>query len=252
VALPDAAPTDAPDRARMLAPTRFLDSDHPDVIAFAREACGDAPTETERATRLFRAARERLRYDPYSLKLDPDEYRASTLLRRAAAYCVPKAVLLCAAARAAGIPARLGFCDVKNHLATEKLLQSLNNVELFVWHGYVELWLADRPIKATPAFNASLCNRFGVPPLEFDGTNDALLQPFDGEGRRYMEYVHDRGLYYDLPLDEILSGFAAAYGSAPFTRAKSAAPAVHDDAFHDDAAAVVTAAADGPTPSEKG
>jgi len=211
------------DRA-FLAPGRIVDSDHADVIAFARGVCEGASTERERAARLFAAVRERLRYDPYTVTVDPEEYRASTLLRRERAYCVPKAVLLCAAARAAGIPARLGFADVKNHLASEKLLRTLGT-DLFAFHGYVELWIDGRPIKATPAFNAALCSRFGVPPLEFDGEHDAMLQAFDGQGRRCMEYLRDRGLYLDLPLDEILATFAELYGRGR--------PAGRDEAFHD-------------------
>ena len=208
-----------------LAPGRFVDSDHRDVIAFSRETCAGARSDRESASRLFEAVRERLRYDPYTIRTDPNEYVASTLLRRTRAYCIPKAVLLCAAARAAGIPARLGFADVKNHLASKKLLDTLGS-DLFAFHGYVELWIDGRPVKATPAFNAALCARFGVPPLAFDGEHDALLQAFDGQGRRYMEYVRDRGLYLDLPLDEILRTFAELYGTA------RPPGDTHDEAFH--------------------
>jgi transglutaminase-like putative cysteine protease len=207
-----------------LAPGRFVDSDHPEVIAFARAICDGARDDRERASRLFRAVRERLRYDPYTISADPNEYLASTLLARTRAYCVPKAVLLCAAARAAGIPARLGFADVKNHLASAKLLETIGT-DLFAFHGYVELWIDGRPVKATPAFNAALCARFGVPPLEFDGVHDAMLQAFDGQGHRYMEYLRDRGLYLDLPLDEILRTFAELYAGARPPRGR-------DEAFH--------------------
>jgi transglutaminase-like putative cysteine protease len=207
-----------------LAPGRFVDSDHPAVVAYAAEVCDGAADDAERAARLFASVRERLRYDPYTISGDPDEYVASKLLDRTRAYCIPKAVLLCAAARAAGIPARLGFADVRNHLASQKLLDSLGS-DLFAFHGYVELWIGGRPLKATPAFNAGLCARFGVPPLEFDGESDALLQPFDGQGRQYMEYVRDRGLYLDLPLDEIMHTFASLYRARPPSD-------THDDAFH--------------------
>jgi transglutaminase-like putative cysteine protease len=207
-----------------LAPGRFVNSDHPDVIAFARATCHGASTARERASRLFGAVRDRLRYDPYSVTVDPEDYLASTLLGRDRAYCVPKAVLLCAAARAAGIPARLGFADVKNHIASEKLLKKLGT-DLFVWHGYVELWIEGRSLKATPAFDAALCARFGVAPLECDGVHDALLHPRDGEGSRYMEYLRDRGLYLDLPLPEILTTFASVYNPELIGHA-------HDPAFH--------------------
>ncbi|MFZ2508998.1 MAG: transglutaminase domain-containing protein [Steroidobacteraceae bacterium] len=59
---------------------------------------------------------------------------------------ISKAVLLAAAARAAGIPARLGFA----------------------YHGFTELWLEGRWIKVTPTFNRSLCERFGVKTRDFE------------------------------------------------------------------------------------
>jgi transglutaminase-like putative cysteine protease len=211
-----------------LAPARFVDSDHPDVVAYARELAGDARSPREKAARLFRGVRDRLRYDPYSLTVDPEDYRASRILARTSAYCVPKAVLLCAVARASGIPARLGFADVRNHLSSEKLLRTMGT-DLFVFHGYVELWIDGVPRKASPAFNAELCARFGVPPLEFDGEHDALLQAFDGAGARFMEYVRDRGLFVDLPYDEMMRAFAETYakdGKPPELRREQ------DEAFH--------------------
>lgn len=211
-----------------LAPGAFVDSDHPRIIAFAERVCEGATSPGDRASRLFRAVREQVRYDPYTMTFEPDAYRASNVLHQERAYCIPKAVLLAAVARAAGIPARLGFADVKNHLASPKLLATLGS-DLFAFHGYVELWIDDRPIKVTPAFNAALCARFGVAPLDVDprAPADALLQSFDGAGRKYMEYVRDRGLYLDLPLDEIERTFRALYGDL------AARAAARDEAFHD-------------------
>lgn len=194
-----------------LSPGVFVDSDHPEVVAFARATCEGATTDTERARLLFRTVRERLRYDPYSFTPDPNEHKASTLLSRERAWCVPKAVLLCASARAMGIPARLGFADVRNHLASPKLVRVLGT-DLFVYHGYVELWLDGRIVKATPAFNEALCERFRVPVLDFDGKTDAMLQAFSADGQKHMEYVRERGTYADLPFSEIVACFVETYG----------------------------------------
>lgn len=205
--------TASPQDPSFLAPTWFIDSDHPSVIAFAKGAAAGATTQLEKASRLFTSVREIVRYDPYTLTVDPEDYKASQVLTKKGAYCIPKAVLLCAVARAAGIPARLGFADVKNHLSSRKLIRMLGT-DVFAWHGYVELWVDGKPIKATPAFNQALCARFGVPPLQLDGKGDAMLQAFDGTGRKYMEYLRDRGLYTDLPLEEIKATFAELYGGA--------------------------------------
>src|SRR5207253_6736755 len=160
---------------------------------------------------LLRRAR-RHRYDPYTMSADPETYRASTVLRDGVAYCIPKAVLLCAAARAAGLTARLGFADVRNHLNSEKLRERMRGSDLFIWHGYVEFLLDGRWVKVTPAFNIELCERFGVLPLEFDGEHDALFHPYTADGREHMEYVRERGTFDELPFEQIMEDFGPVFG----------------------------------------
>ena len=190
----------------------FIDSDHPDVVAFAKEATAGVTTDREKAVALFYAVRDGIRYDPYVISSDgPEIYRASTVLRDRVSYCIPKSVLLCAAARAVGLKARLGFADVRNHLNSPKLRERLGGTDLFVWHGYTEFFLDGRWVKVTSAFNIELCERFGVMPLEFDGEHDALLHPYTADGRDHMEYVRERGSFDELPLDEILEEFRATY-----------------------------------------
>ena len=206
-----------------LAATPCIDSDHPAVTAFVQEhARGQTPRE--RAVALYRAVRDGVRYDPYRIDLSPLGMSASTALAQGHGWCVPKAVLLAAVARAAGIPARLGFADVRNHLSTERLRQTMKT-DVFVWHGYTALWLDGAWRKATPAFNLSLCEKFGLLPLEFDGVNDSLYHPYDQAGQRHMEYVNERGQFDDLPLDAIRASFAEVYpfwlpeaGDADFAR----------------------------------
>jgi transglutaminase-like putative cysteine protease len=196
--------------AAYLQPTRFIDSDHPSIIAFAREAVGGARDRRDAAVRLYYAVRDRIRYDPYDVRLAPEEFAASRCLERGRGFCITKAGLLAACARASGIPARLGYADVKNHLSTPKLLELLGT-DLFTYHGYTDLQLDGRWVKATPAFNLSLCEKFHVKPLEFDGRSDSIFHPYDADGRRHMEYVRDRGTRGDLPFDEIAANFRLTY-----------------------------------------
>lgn len=195
-----------------LAPTAFLDTEHPEVVAYTHRVTEGAADDAERARRLFAAVRDDVRYNPYDLPVAPAAYRASAILAARSGYCVQKSVLLSAVARAAGIPARLGFADVRNHLQTERLREQMGT-DLFVWHGYSVLWIGGAWRKASAAFNRELCARFGVEPLDFDGTSDALLHQFSGDGSRYMEYTDDHGTYDDLPLDELLAAYRAAYPS---------------------------------------
>ena len=190
----------------------FVDADHPDVSAFAARATEGATTDREKAVALFYAVRDGIRYDPYRLSADAETYRASAVLRAGVAYCIPKAVLLCAAARAVGLTARLGFADVRNHLNSEKLRERMGGSDLFIWHGYDEFRLDGHWVKATPAFNIELCERFGVLPLEFDGVHDALFHPYMADGRAHMEYVRERGTFDELPFEEIMEEFRPVFG----------------------------------------
>ena len=199
-----------PARPQHLQPTPSIDSDHPAVQAFAWQHA-QGQDERERAVALYLAVRDGFRYDPYRIDLSPSGMRASTVLAQGHGWCVPKAVLLTAACRAAGRPARLGFADVRNHLSTERMRQTMQT-DLFIWHGYTDLWLGGRWVKATPAFNIELCERFGLLPLEFDGRTDSLYHPYDRAGQRHMEYVHQRGTFDDLPLDSMVQDFARVYG----------------------------------------
>ncbi len=219
------------DPAACLGPTAFLDADHPTVSAFARTVTDGARSDRERAALLFRAVRDGIRYDPYSVTSDPADYRASTVAGRPAAYCVPKAVLLAGAARAVGIPSRVGFADVRNHLQSERLREQMGT-DLFVCHGFTELYLGDRWLKATPTFNVELCERFGVQPLEFDGSADALFHEHDAGGRRHMEYVRYRGAFTDLPLAWLVAMLRHHYGSGLF--ADGGRHAVADRMFDED------------------
>lgn len=192
-----------------LQPGRFVDSDHPKVAAFAAEHAKGAG-EREKAVSLYYAVRDRVRYNPFQNFMADEAYRASACLERNVGWCVSKAALLAACARAAGIPARLGFADVKNHLTTPELTAKMGT-DLFVYHGYTELQLDGKWIKATPAFNLSLCKRFRVKPLEFNGRDDSIFHPFDEDDRRHMEYVRWRGEYADVPADDIKRVFRDTY-----------------------------------------
>ena len=193
-----------------LQPTRFIDSDSPGVIAFTRETITGCSSDIDRAIKLYYKIRDMVRYSPYGISFDPEKYKAAWVLEVKTGFCIQKAILLAAAARAAGIPSRLGFADVRNHLATERL-KALMKTDEFIFHGYTELFLAGKWVKATPAFNLALCEKFGVKPLEFDGRNDSIFHPFDETGNKHMEYIRDHGIYADFPLEKMIRALKVGY-----------------------------------------
>jgi transglutaminase-like putative cysteine protease len=192
-----------------LAPARCIDSDHPAVVSFSeKHALGASPLE--QAVSLYYAVRDGIRYNPFLDFTKEESFQASHCLATGEGFCVGKAALLAAAARRAAIPARVGFADVKNHLSTPALRARMGS-DLFIYHGYTELFLEGKWVKATPAFNLELCRRFQVKPLEFDGREDSIFHPFDENERRHMEYVGDRGAHADVPAAEIMAAFRQAY-----------------------------------------
>ncbi|MCX7150748.1 MAG: transglutaminase family protein [Rhodocyclales bacterium] len=193
-----------------LAATEFLDYGHPAIRDFVATTVGAGGTPKEQALGLYYAVRDGIRYDPYSASMQRHAMRASTTLTRRVGYCVNKALVYAACLRAIGIPARPGFADVKNHLSTEKLTR-LMGTDIFAWHGYVSLWLDGKWVKATPAFNLDMCQRFGVHPLDFDGENDSQMHPYNSANQRHMEYVKQRGEFDDLPYDELVADMVAMY-----------------------------------------
>jgi len=224
--------------ASELGTTWFIDHDDPAVQEYAHDAADGKTDPTDQAIALFHQVRDGIRYDPYGISYEPEAFRASSVVAAPTNWCVPKSVLLTASARHLGIPARLGFADVRNHLTSEKLSASMGT-DLFAWHGYSELLLPDRTaddgsrrwFKLSSAFNIELCERFGVKVLEFDGTDDALMHPYDQAGNRHMEYVGQRGSFDDLPLDEMLADFREMYGGVFGEASATSAEDAGDAAF---------------------
>jgi len=223
----DLMPDPVPELEAYLAPAQFVDSDHPAVVAFARASAQATMPAREIAVRLYYAVRDGFRYDPYHFDMSEQGLKASQVVQSQRGFCVPKAALLAAAARAMGVPARLGYADVRNHLSSPRLREMMGS-DIFAYHGYTDLWVEGRWLKATPAFNLSLCEKAGIKPLEFDGSADSIFHEFDTSGRRHMEYIRDRGSYVDVPRDEMLTTFRRIYptyerwmlnaGSADFER----------------------------------
>ena len=193
-----------------LVPTAFVDSGAPNIVAFARQTVGAETDPVARAVRLYYAVRDGIVYTPYCDFRSPNTFRASAVLAGGHGFCVGKAAMLAAVARAAGIPARVGFADVRNHLCTPRLRELVGG-DVFYYHGYTEMAVAGQWVKATPAFDRVLCDKFGVRPLEFDGRTDSLFHAYDRNGRRHMEYLRDHGAHADVPVAEIVATFAREY-----------------------------------------
>jgi transglutaminase-like putative cysteine protease len=113
--------TPSNDPSAYLAPGRYVDSDHSAVIAFARRVADRAMAPREIAVKLYYAVRDEFLYDPYCFDTTVEGLKGSRVIEAGRGFCVPKAALLAAAARVLGVPARLGYADVRNHLRRKRL-----------------------------------------------------------------------------------------------------------------------------------
>lgn len=193
-----------------LDPTNYFDYDHEKVAAYGEAHVEPEMTDREKAVALYYAVRDDFRYYPFYLDLQPSGMKASHILTKETGYCIEKSIVLGATCRYHGIPARLGFANVRNHIGTERLAAFLGS-DLMVFHGYTDIYLDGKWVKATPAFNLELCEKLGVDPLEFDGTEDSIFQEYSKDGGQFMDYVHHYGTFGDMPFDLFLAELQKHY-----------------------------------------
>lgn len=187
---------------RYLKPTFFIDCDSEPVRERAHRLIREQADLIAKARALFYFVRDEIKYNPYVPRHLPEHFRASNILAQGEGFCIQKAVLLAALARSIGIPARLGFAVIRNNLLSGKIARLLRT-NIIIAHGYAELYLEGRWVKATPAFDLEMCRKNSLIPVEFDGRRDAKFHLHNREGKLHIEYLFDRGTFDDLPLEKV-------------------------------------------------
>lgn len=186
-----------------LRPTYVIDSDNPVIVDKARELTKGLDDDIQKAVSLFYFVRDKIKYNLYVAKYSADHFKASNTLARGEGYCVQKSILLDALARSVGIPSALGFARCVNHLLPEKIVRWLGG-NMFPFHGYAELYLDGKWVKATPSFDIGLTQKNGFVLVDFDGRNNAMYPSHNLAGKPHIEYVHHYGhLYADLPIEQL-------------------------------------------------
>lgn len=199
--------------SKYLEPTFFIDSKS-EVITKLVEKIGESANQAVDIVKSsFNYVRDKIKYTVETVQHDsPTDMKASTTVLREKGFCIQKAVALAALLRANNIPARLHFADIINH-RSPPYLQELMGTNVFVFHGYTEVYLEKRWIKLTPAFDTSLCEKHKLPVCTFNGVDDAIFPSHDNSGNLFVEYVNDRGVNADLPYQEIFDTFSSYYGT---------------------------------------
>lgn len=190
--------------------TYFFDYSHPRIQQYVDDHTSKEDSLQEKSVKLHNAIRDGWRYNPYQIRFKREEWQSSCIMERPEGHCLDKSILYVSCLRAVGIPARLHLAKVRNHIAAEKLMALLGTDELTP-HGMVDLMLDGKWLKASPAFNKSLCDKLNVDTLEFDGRTDSVFQEFDKEGGLFMEYLEDYGGFEDFPFDFVIDNMKAHY-----------------------------------------
>lgn len=198
-----------------LAATEFLDHDSPAVREFVGKTLADASVPetasgTEKAIALFYAVRDGITYEVYGADLTRHGLSATGVLEQGFGFCVHKSILYAAALRAVGVPSKVYYGDVRNHLASPRLRELVGG-DVFRFHSLTVVELDGKWVKATPVFNKLLCRLYKIKPLDFDGRTDSLYHPYDEDGRRHMEFLHEHGSFDDVPYDLVVGGIRAAH-----------------------------------------
>lgn len=170
-------------------------------------------SKKEFAIKAYNFVRDTWPYNPYRFSLINDDWKASEIVTHKTGHCLDKAIILITLLRAHSIPSRLGLAKVKNHIAIDDILKKFGS-DVLVPHGYVEVFLTNKWIKVTPAFNKELCEMLKVNTLEFDGEHNSMFQEFDQTGTRiFMEYLEDYGIFNEVPLTYMLQLMTTHYPS---------------------------------------
>lgn len=189
--------------------TYFFDFDNDLIQNLISEVKKD-DSKNNQAIRIYTKIRDEWLYDPYHISFSKQKYRASHIAQKTTGNCVEKSILLIACLRALNIPARLHLGKVKNHIAVERLEEKFGTNELTP-HGMVNVFLNNKWLKMSPAFNATLCEKFNVDPLEFDGYTNSYLQQYNTQGDLFMEYLEDYGHFNDVPLKFMIENLKTHY-----------------------------------------
>lgn len=191
--------------------TPTIDSDHIKIIETAQQVTYGSDDNMERAVRLFYFVRDSIKYNVYMISVFEDDFKASRVLGWGKGYCVQKAVLLTALARAVGIPSRLVFAKIKNHRLPPHVFD-FTGTDTFPRHGYNQFFLNRKWVNAAATFDRKLCENNSLPAVEFNGKEDAVLPNRDLQGRPYITYLEKFSPTADLPFEWIVQKVSRIVG----------------------------------------
>ena len=133
--------------------SRLVDLNSEIVMETTNRVIKDARTPREAAIKIFYFVRDEIKYKFVAIPLG----KASTVVKTRTGQCTAKTVLIVAMLRAANIPARFHFADLRTEFV--KGLESHLIYKIMprtIGHAYAEVYLDDKWIKIDPIFDKEL------------------------------------------------------------------------------------------------
>lgn len=190
-------------------PTKFIESNHPAIVAKAEELTEDAVQAEDKARNIFYFIRDHIRYS-FRAKFYEEEYLASNILKKARGFCTQKSILFCALARSCGIPTGIHFYDIVDYTLPVRIVGVMRTRTLY-HHGISELYLNGSWYKYDTTLDIHLVKKNRLYPVEFIPNEDCLMKARTLSGGKHIEYVKDHGLHADVSYKEIISWFKQGY-----------------------------------------
>ena len=196
-----------------LAPTEYLDADHPVVRLTAETLVRGASSDIDRVGRIYYYVRD-LPYDILASfrYLAQGQHAASDVLHHGVAFCMGKASSFVALCRAAGVPARIAFQTLQSpdmeFLSPEvRALWGGKNGRPLPWHSLGEAYLDGRWVKLDATIDGPTAARLGKPyRQEFDGATDipTVEGPIMRDNGSYADYPAEVAQWYERVARSVL------------------------------------------------
>lgn len=176
--------------------TKYVDSNHPAIIAAVRKAIGSEKEDTKKAIKIHDFVRDEIVFGWSSAFYDQS---ASQVLISGTGFCNTKGTLFTAMLRAAGIPARQHFVNIDAEIVSDFISPGTRYVD----HSYTEVYLDDMWLKVDSYIVDSVLFQSAKTLLKSEnrgigyGVHQNGNHEWNGKEDSFVQYVDD-GLLPDL------------------------------------------------------
>ena len=151
--------------------------------------------------RLFDFVRDRIIYDFAPEIKGPEDWQASTILKRGSGFCHQKAILLTAFLRASRLPAALVFQNVMDHVILNSRYEKLLPNGRLPLHALVAVNIKDKWYRLDATLDAELCRKKAYRLAKVIPGEETLLPKATLKGNPHFTIESELGYFESYPLE---------------------------------------------------